>query len=57
MKIVTHYWAKPGALRLFDWEAWLADDEPSDNGQMAMGYGRTEEAAIADLQEQLEARS
>ena len=57
MNIRTRYWAKPGPLRLFDWEAWLDDDEPNDDGQMAMGYGRNEAEAIADLHEQLEARA
>lgn len=56
MRINTRLHEKPGPLRQFDWEAWLDGDEPNDDGQMHVGYGRTAEAAIADLQEQLEAR-
>jgi len=48
-KIVTNYWAKPIPDRQFDWSAHYDGDEPNDDGQMAMGYGRTKEEAIADL--------
>ena len=48
-KIVTNYWAKPIPDRQFDWSAWRDGDEPNDNGQMRIGYGRTEAEAIADL--------
>jgi hypothetical protein len=48
-KIVTNYWAKPIPDRRFDWSAWRDGDEPNDNGQMRIGYGRTEAEAIADL--------
>jgi hypothetical protein len=47
-KIVTNYWAKPIPDRRFDWSAWRDGDEPNDNGQMRIGYGRTEAEAIAD---------
>jgi hypothetical protein len=50
----TSYWAKPIPTRSFDWEAWHDNHEPNDNGQMIVGYGRTEAEAIADLLEQLE---
>jgi hypothetical protein len=48
-KIVTRYWAKPFPLRQFDWEASYDGDEPNDAGYMAVGHGRTEAEAIADL--------
>ena len=48
-QIVTSYWAKPIPLRQFDWQAWRDNDEPDDNGNMMMGYGRTEAEAINDL--------
>jgi len=46
MKIKTSYWAKPIPLRQFDWEA--IDDDTYDEG-CPIGYGRTEQEAIADL--------
>ena len=54
MKIVTNFWMKPIPPRQFDWSAWRDGDEPNDDGQMTIGYGATEAAAIADLKEQLE---
>jgi hypothetical protein len=56
MTIITRHWNKPIPLRQFDWEAWRDGDEPNDNGQMLVGYGRTESEAITDLIEQLEDR-
>jgi hypothetical protein len=56
MTILTRHWNKPIPLRQFDWEAWRDGDEPNDNGQMLVGYGRTESEAINDLIEQLEDR-
>lgn len=50
MKIVTNYWMKPIPLRQFDWEAVTDNYE----GGHPIGFGLTEEAAIADLKEQLE---
>lgn len=44
-KIITDYWAKPIPLRQFDWSAVRDNYEPP----MPIGYGATEEAAIADL--------
>jgi hypothetical protein len=35
--------------RRFDWCATRENDEPSDNGAMFQGYGRTEQEAIDDL--------
>jgi len=48
-KVNTEYWAKPIPLRQFDWIASYDDDEPDDDGNMARGYGRTEQEAIVDL--------
>jgi hypothetical protein len=48
-RIVTSYWAKPIPVRQFDWAASYDGDEPNDAGSMAIGYGRTEAEAIADL--------
>lgn len=48
-RIRTNYWAKPIPIRQFDWSAWYDNDEPNDDGQMALGYGRTEQEAITDL--------
>jgi hypothetical protein len=53
-KICTNYWAKPIPTDRFDWGAWFDNDEPDDNGQMMVGYGRTEQEAIDDLLEQFE---
>lgn len=51
MKIRTDFWAKPIPTNIFDWSA--VDDDTYD-GEGPIGYGPTEEAAIADLKEQLE---
>jgi hypothetical protein len=48
-KIITGYWAKPIPDRQFDWSAWYDGDEPNDDGQMMVGYGKTKEEAIIDL--------
>ena len=48
MKIVTNFWIKPIPLRQFDWSAVTNNYEGGD----PMGYGATEQEAIADLQEQ-----
>jgi hypothetical protein len=56
MTIVTNYWMKPIPQREFDWAAYLSDDEPDDNGHMLIGYGRTADEAIADLEMLLEDR-
>jgi len=50
MVIITEYWAKPIPQRQFDWSAVDADYE----GGNPIGYGRTEQEAIADLKEQLD---
>lgn len=49
-KIVTTFVYPPIPLRQFDWSANLDGWEPGE----PQGWGETEEAAIADLREQLE---
>lgn len=49
-KIITHYDPKPIPPRGFDWSAVTDDYE----GGHPVGYGATEEAAIADLKAQLD---
>ena len=51
-KIKTEFWAKPIPLRQFDWSATEDSYEPG----LPVGYGRTEQEAIADLLEQIEDR-
>lgn len=61
MKILTTHDPKPIPLRSFDWSATtdnydVSYEGPEDGGWVAnepVGYGATEEAAIADLKEQL----
>ena len=48
-KIITSNWAKPIPDRQFDWSAHYDGDEPNDDGQMMVGYGKTKEEAIIDL--------
>ena len=50
--IKTEYWPKPIPPRQFDWSAVTDDYEPGE----PIGYGRTEQEAITDLREQLDAR-
>jgi len=52
MKISTDFWMKPIPLREFDWCA--VDDETYDGEGCPIGFGRTEEDAIADLMLQIE---
>jgi len=47
VRIATTFWAKPIPIRQFDWSAWYDGDEPNDDGQMKMGYGRTKDEAVA----------
>ncbi len=49
--IKTNYWAKPIPNRNFDWSA--VDDDTYDGEGSPVGYGATEQEAIADLTEQL----
>ena len=51
MKIVTSHWLKPIPQRGFDWGA--IDSDTYDGKGSPIGYGATEEAAIADLLDQL----
>ncbi len=48
-QIRTENWCKPVPTNKFDWSAWFDNDEPDDNGNMPMGFGPTEQDAIADL--------
>jgi len=58
MKIRTEYDPKPVPTSQFDWSAWDEDsyDGAPDAGPRArlVGYGPTQDAAIADLLEQME---
>lgn len=48
--IVTHCVAPPIPFRSFDWRAYRDGTEESG----PVGYGETEDAAVADLMDQLE---
>lgn len=59
MKIRTHFAPPPIPFRQFDWTA--IDDDSYDGAEDSktrnqIGYGRTEQEAIADLLEQIEER-
>ena len=54
MNIRTEYVFPPISDRRFDWSA--VDDDNYDGPGSPIGYGRTEEEAIADLLEQIEER-
>ena len=51
-KIKTEFWAKPIPMRQFDWTATEDDYEPG----CPIGYGSSENEAVADLLLQLEDR-
>jgi hypothetical protein len=53
LAIRTTYWAKPIPLRQFDWEAVTDNYEPG----APIGYGATEQEAIDDLLDQIEANA
>ncbi len=55
MKIKTHFEHPPIPVRHFDWSA--IDDDTYDGHGCTIGYGATEQEAVADLLEQLEAGS
>ena len=50
MNIKTVYWAKPIPIRTGDWCAF--DDDTYDGPGSLIGYGATEEDAIANFWEQ-----
>jgi hypothetical protein len=52
MDIRTDFWMKPIPLRHLDWSA--IDYSTYDGPPSPIGYGRTEEEAIADLLEQID---
>lgn len=62
MKILTDFWMKPIPLRCYDWSA-STDNYDADADQDGffstdpVGYGATEQEAIADLLEQIEERT
>jgi hypothetical protein len=54
-KIITEFVYPPIPDRRFDWSAVTEDYDAADDAkQPPMGHGATEEAAIADLLEQLD---
>lgn len=55
MKIRTEYVYPPIPIRAFDWSA--VDDDTYDGPGCPVGWGYTEEQAIADLLEQIEDRA
>lgn len=59
MKIVTRYDPPPIPWRSFDWSAVDDDtyDGAPDSRSAVIGWGRTEEEAIADLLDQIEEKS
>ena len=52
LKIRPDYWPKPIPLRQFDWSAVTDNYEPGD----PVGYGKTQDEAVADLLELLAER-
>lgn len=50
-KIRTVFVYPPIPIRAWDWQASYDDDEPNDEGHMAIGEGSTEAGAISDLLE------
>jgi hypothetical protein len=57
LKILTEYWPKPGPERQWDWCAVTDEYDGATDSHHPVGYGRTEEEAVADLQEQLNERA
>ena len=55
MKIVTTLIYPPIPIRDFDYCA--VDDDTYDGEGCPIGYGRTKEAAVADLMQQIEERN
>ena len=53
-KVITRFICPPIPLRQFDWYAAFDNDEPDDNGNMRVGYGKTQSEAIDDLLECVE---
>jgi hypothetical protein len=47
--ITVHFAHPPIPNRKFDWCAKYDNDEPDDDGNMLMGYGKTPVEAVADL--------
>lgn len=65
MTIKTEFWRKPIPTSAFDWSAINADtydvdydyESGSYTSKCPQGFGSTEQEAIADLLEQIEARA
>jgi len=55
--IITTYIYPPIPIREFDWCAVTDNYDGAEDSHCPIGYGRTEEEAIADLLEQIEERS
>lgn len=53
MNIKTHHVYPPIPIRDFDWSAYDADTYGGEPGE-PLGYGKTEQEAIADLMSQVE---
>jgi hypothetical protein len=56
-KIVTDFWRKPIPTAAYDWSAVTEDYDGAEDSHCPIGHGATEEAAIADLLEQIEERA
>lgn len=50
-KIITVHVYPPIPVRMVDWQAHYDNDEPDDDGRVAVGTGATEAEAIKDLME------
>ena len=50
LEVITSCFVKPIPVRSFDWEATFDDYDLGD----VIGFGRTEEEALADLMERIE---
>ena len=53
MKIVTTYQFPPIPIRGFDWSA-MREDDIGEERPVLVGWGKTEQEAIDDLNDQLE---
>lgn len=55
-RIVTHHNPPPIPVGQFDWSAITEDYDGAEDARCPIGWGATEEEAIADLREQLAER-
>jgi hypothetical protein len=56
-KIITQYERKPGPSKSFDWSAVTENYDGAPDANSPIGYGATEDEAIADLKMEIEARA